>query len=70
MNSAAYDAVVEDGQIRLPDNTVLPDRTRVIVIVPAHDEPASSSPRIPSPRLSNPADLNELRKTVVDDSNA
>jgi len=54
---------VEGGQIRLPDDAVLPDHTRVIVVVPGQN--AAVAPIIASPRLVDSADIQELRKTVI-----
>ena len=38
MKSTTYEAVVENGQIRLPQAVHLPDKTKVFVVVPASEE--------------------------------
>ena len=51
MAAITLEGVVEDGRIRLTGNAVLPDKTKVYVVVP--DAPPSVS-RIASPRLADP----------------
>ena len=65
MKPAAFEGVVEGGLIRLASQAKIPDRTRVIVVVP---EPGDTPiAHIASPTLVNPADLKELEKVVGDD---
>jgi hypothetical protein len=69
MKTVAYEGVVERGTIRLQPPAKLPENTRVYVLVPG-DETATEgpTPQIRGPRLVNPADYEELRKVVIEDS--
>lgn len=60
-----YEAVYEDGVIRLTDDVHLPEHTRVFVIVPeATVVPAN---RIGSPRLVHPEQAADFVKEVVEE---
>lgn len=37
MNIATYRGIVENGQVHLPANVHLPDRTKVYIVVPANE---------------------------------
>jgi hypothetical protein len=63
MNILALEGLVEDGQIRLLDGVVLPDKTKVYVVVPAAPE---RTPRVWSPRLANPQDASQFRMEVTE----
>ena len=66
MSAATIEAIVENGQIRLPPNTHLPERAKVYVVVP--DPVAVPSPyRIASPRLAHPEQAGDFRKIVVEE---
>jgi hypothetical protein len=66
MSAATIEAIVENGQIRLPPNTHLPERAMVYVVVPAPVAPPSPH-RIASPRLAHPEQAGDFRKTVVEE---
>ena len=54
MSILTLEGIVDHGQIRLPANVRLPEKTRVYVLVPeVHVEGVA---RIASPRLARPAD--------------
>lgn len=63
MSVASFEAVVENGQIKLPENVHLPDQTRVYVVIPGLGEPRVV--RLMSPRLANPEQAVDFQKTVV-----
>ena len=52
MSVVCYECVVENGRVQLPAGVVLPDKTRVYVVVPG----ASPKPiaHIASPHLAHP----------------
>lgn len=64
MSISTYEATIEDGQIHLPADVVIPKGSRVFVVVA--EEP--QRPLIRSPRLKNAADAKDFLKTVVKDS--
>jgi len=64
--SATVEGIVENGQVRLPANVQLPERSRVLVIVP--DGTANSrGARVRSPRLADPKQLAQLKKQMIDE---
>ena len=65
MKTAAFEALIENGIIRLLEPRSLPDHTRVIVVIP--ELPEDSVPQQRSPRLVYPADFRDLQKVVVDE---
>ena len=64
MSVATFPAVVENGQIRLPENVRLPEKATVYVVVPgiASLPPAS----VMSPRLVHPEQAADFVKVVED----
>src|SRR6185436_14826075 len=50
MKVATFEAVVENGQIRLTDSVRLPEKARVYVVIPG----VSATTYIGSPRLARP----------------
>lgn len=65
--TVAYEAIVENGQIRLPAAVKLPDRTKVFVVVP--DAPVAGEFRIITPRLVHPEQAADFVKEVIADDN-
>ena len=67
MNVQSFEAVVENGQIRLPGDVRLPDKTTVYVVVPlaAETKPA----RVASPRLVHASDAERFQMEVVREKN-
>jgi hypothetical protein len=64
MKVAAYEGFVDGERIILEAEVRLPDKTRVIVVVPdAEDERVV---RIVSPRLVNPEQIGGLKKEIVE----
>ena len=66
MRTVTYEATVENGQIKLPGTVLLPEHTKVFVVVPGV-EPATAS-HIRSPRLVHPEDAADFIKVVVEES--
>jgi hypothetical protein len=65
MNVTTFEGVVENGQIRVPTNFRLPDKTRVYVVVPNVEvKPVA---HITSPRLVHPEQIQDFEKEVVED---
>lgn len=65
MSVLTLEGVVENGQIRLLDGAVLPDKTKVYVVVP---DPAPRNPRLWSPRLAEPEQAADFRMQVTEPS--
>jgi hypothetical protein len=59
------EGIVEGGQVRLPSNVRLPDRTKVYVIVPGME--VERAARIFSPRLARPEEAADFVLEVIPD---
>lgn len=66
MNISTIEGVVENGLIRLLDNSRLPEHAHVFVIVP--ELPAFGTPRIHSPRLVNPKQAADFVKEIIEET--
>jgi hypothetical protein len=64
MAEMRFEAVVEDGVIRLMEQIHLPDKTRVFVTVPAE---GSRPLHFPSPRLAHPEQASQFSMEVIED---
>ena len=68
MKVATYEAVIENGQVRLPHDIRLPENTKVYVVVPdVPDLGARLAARIASPRLVHPEQAAYFKKEVVEE---
>jgi hypothetical protein len=67
MNVASFEGIVENGQIKLPDNLHVPERTKVYVIIPGLGQPAAA--RLLSPRLMHPEQAEDFKKTIIPNAN-
>jgi hypothetical protein len=65
MKVTTYEAVIEDGQVRLPDDAHIPDHTKVYVVVPMAE--TVERVRIISPRLAHPEQIAEFSKEVTEE---
>jgi hypothetical protein len=65
MKVTAYEAVVENGQIKLSEAVRLPEQTRVYVVVPASE--IRPSVHIASPRLTHPQEASDFAKDVTEE---
>jgi hypothetical protein len=59
------EGVVEDGQIRLPENVRLPNSTRVYVVVPGVD--IAQTVRLHTPRLAHPEQADNFVMSVAEE---
>ncbi len=67
MRVATYEATVENGQIRLPMDLQLPERTKVYVVVPGVDP---TSGLIASPRLVHAEQAKDFVLSVQEEHDA
>ena len=58
------EGVVENGQIRLRDNVILPEHTKVYVVIPDVMTPPKA--HVPSPRLARPEQAADFAKEIVE----
>lgn len=58
------EGVVENGQIRLRDNVVLPEHAKVYIVIPDVEPPPSA--HIHSPRLVHPAQARDFVKQIIE----
>jgi hypothetical protein len=63
MAVVTFEAVVENGQVRLPPDVVLPERQTVFVVVPNAVPPAAQ--KLPGVRLADPADAAKFEMKVT-----
>ncbi|WP_309713578.1 antitoxin family protein [Armatimonas sp.] len=58
MSVVTYEAIVENGKLRLLEPVSLPEQTRVYVVVPQPKLPElPETKKIRTPHLKNPADV-------------
>ncbi|HEX4952452.1 MAG TPA: hypothetical protein VF017_03520 [Thermoanaerobaculia bacterium] len=62
MSVLTLEGLVENGQIRLLEETPLPEKARVYVVVPVGRDP---EPRIWSPRLADPLQASQFVMEVT-----
>ena len=60
----AIEGVVENGQIRLRDNVVLPEHTKVYVVIPEME--TAPLAHVYSPRLVHPEQAPDFAKQVIE----
>lgn len=66
MSVVTYEAVLEDGQIKLPAGVQLPNQGKVFIVVPSAEQDSRSA-RIASPRLVRREDAQAFRMEVSED---
>ncbi len=66
MSVTTIEAIVENGQIRLPSSVRLPEKAKVYVLIPDVNLPSASY--IGSPRLAHPEQAADFQKEVVEES--
>jgi hypothetical protein len=66
MQITTYQGIVEkNGDVRLPENIHLPEKTKVYVIVPALEmQPLSY---ISTPHLAHPEQASDFKKEVIEE---
>jgi hypothetical protein len=62
-NLATYEGVIENGQVKLPSNVGIPEKTRVYVLVPDTESPATQ--HVVSPHLANPGQVKDFDKQII-----
>lgn len=62
MKVATFEAVVENGQIRVPGSVHLPEKAKVYVVVPG----VPSAAYVGSPRLVRPEQAADFEKEVIE----
>ncbi len=68
MKVATFEAVVENGQVRLPDDVRLPENAKVYVVVPGVDVVPDGS--VASPRLVHPEQIRDFVMTIEETPDA
>jgi hypothetical protein len=63
---ATYEGVVENGQVTLPPDADIPDKTRVYVLVPNPE--VDRTYKIMSPRFADPEQAKDFKLEVIDES--
>jgi len=63
MSVTTFEAIIENGQVRLPEEVVLPERQIVFVVVPGTAEPTTRN--FPSLQVTNPVDAKQFEMTVT-----
>lgn len=66
MSITTIEAVVENGQIRVPSGVRLPEKAKVYVLIPDVNVPSVSY--VGSPRLAHPEQATDFLKEVVEES--
>jgi len=66
MSVTTIEAIVENGQIRLPSSIRLPEKAKVYILIPDVKMPALSY--VGSPRLAHPEQAADFKKEVVEES--
>ncbi len=66
MKVTAYEGIVENGQVKLPEEVRLPEQTKVYVIVPASE--VTQRFHLSSPRLTHPEEASDFVKDVTEES--
>ncbi len=64
MKVATFEAIVENGQIRLPPSIHLPEKAKVYVVIPGIEVPSAAY--IGSPRLARPEQASDFQKEVIE----
>jgi hypothetical protein len=65
MGVTTFEAIVENGQIRLPVHVRLPEKAKVYVIAPDVEMRPSAS--IASPRLLHPEQADDFKMEIVEE---
>jgi hypothetical protein len=64
MSAFTIEGIVENGEIRLLENLVLPENTKVLVVIP--DAAPARQARVYSPRLANKKQSADFVKQVIE----
>jgi len=66
MKTTTFEAIVENGHIRLPEDAHIPDNTKVYVVVPS--DGVAGTVRLGSPRLAHPEQAAAFAKEIEEES--
>ena len=67
MKVITYEGIVENGCVHLPPDVMLPEKSKVYVVVPGISEcGVQHVAHIPSPRLVHPEQAKDFTKEVFD----
>jgi hypothetical protein len=66
MGVKTFEAIVENGHIRLPATVRLPERTKVYVVIP--DTEVQTAAYVGSPRLVHPEQAGDFTKEVIEET--
>lgn len=64
MTLSTFEGIVENGRIRLSDNVMLPENTKVYVVIPGLE--ATPKAHIYSPCLVHPEQVGDFAKQVIE----
>jgi hypothetical protein len=64
MSVATIEGIIENGQVRLPPGTQLPERAKVFVVIPGVAQPPAARAAVYSPRLAHPEQAADFTKRV------
>ena len=65
MKVTTYEAIIENGHVRLPEDAQIPDNTKVYVVVPSGK--IVGRVRLASPHLAHPEQAAAFAKDVVEE---
>lgn len=63
MKVTTFEGIVENGQVRLPPDVRLPEKTKVYIVIP--DLETGGAAYVGSPRLAHPEQAMDFEKEVV-----
>ena len=63
-----YEAIIEHGEVKLPETVTLPEHAKVYVIVPGDEDRLAS--RIQTPRLLRPEQVSDFAMEILEGENA
>ena len=66
MKVTTFEGIIENGQVRLPADVRLPEKSKVYVVVP--DMEAQRIPYIGSPRLAHPEQAKDFQMQVIEET--
>ena len=68
MKVLTYEAIVERGEVKLPETVRLPEHAKVYVVVPGVEDPSPS--RIQTPRLLRPEQVSDFAMEILESEDA
>ncbi len=68
MKVLTYEAIVDRGEVKLPESVRLPEHAKVYVVVPGVEDPLPS--RIQTPRLLRPEQVPDFAMEILEGEDA